>query len=277
MRRRAQRLWSLRALLVAVALAPSTATAYVRAEVQGKPGNYLYWSVRNITYVVHKAGCSDVPLQETVGAVRRAFFSWASPSCTDFFFNYGGLESIEKTNLTLREGEKHDGKNLIIWREDVWPPPGVTDPSINKDMPAVTTLVYNTDTGFIADADIDINGHNFFWTTTDDPSKAATDIENILTHEIGHLLGLGHSEEKEATMYGTTVQAELKKRSLEKDDVAGVCFVYPFSGTTPPGPGQGTVHVDVQGGCAVAGWPEAQTLPLVLILLALLVRRLDRH
>jgi len=259
-------------LLVAVAFTPSRALAYTRAELQGKPGTYLYWTVRNISYVVHKAGCADVPLNETVGAIRRAFFSWASPSCTDFFFNYGGLESVDRTNLTLAEGEKPDGKNLIIWREDAWPPPGVTDPSINKDMPAVTTLIYKTDTGFIADADIDLNGYNFFWTTTDDPAKAATDIENIVAHEIGHLLGLGHSDEKEATMYGTTVQAELKKRSLERDDLAGTCFVYPFSADTPPGPGQGTVPVDVQGGCAVGGRGEGG-VPLLLLLALLMVRR----
>jgi hypothetical protein len=245
--------------------------AYSRAEVYGKPGTFLYWPVRTLSWHMHKAGCADVPLNEALGATRRAFFSWSSPSCTDIYFNYAGLESTEQTNLTLSEGDKPDNKNMIIWREAQWPPAGVTDPSVNKDTPAVTTLIYNTDNGLIVDADIDLNGVNFWWTVTDDTKAAATDIENILAHEIGHLLGLGHSEEVEATMFSMTSSAELKKRSLEKDDTAGVCFVYPFSGTTPAGPGQGTVHVDVQGGCALAGDPTNAGSPALLALLALLL------
>jgi hypothetical protein len=257
--------------LVLLTLTPAQVNGYSRGEVQGKPGTFLYWPIRTLSWHMNKAGCPDVPLSEAVGAVRRAFFSWSSPSCTDIYFNYGGLESTEKTNLTLGDGDKPDNKNLIIWREQQWPPSGVTDPSVTKDTPAVTTLIYNTDNGLIVDADVDLNGVNFWWTVTDDPKAASSDIENIIAHEIGHILGLAHSDEAEATMYSMTKSSELKKRTLEKDDTAAVCFIYPFSDTTPGGPGQGTIHVDVQGGCAVAsarltdlGWPLALAVLAVL-------------
>jgi MYXO-CTERM domain-containing protein len=79
-----------------------------------------------------------------------------------------------------------------------------------------------------------------------------------LTHELGHVLGLDHpcddgtivptptdhlgqtipscqpewrlpTEIKESTMYNYSGLAEIKKRTLEPDDKAGVCAIYPAS------------------------------------------------
>lgn len=256
------------ALLVALA---SPARAYERQSVDGKPGLYLFWQNRTISYWVHRSGSADVSLQETLGAIKRATFAWSSPSCTDLRFNFGGLEAGAKTNLTIAESDPPDKKNLFVWHEDHWPPPDATDKTITKEMAAVTTVIYDATTGVIIDADIDLNGYNFFWTTFDDGTKTATDIEATIAHELGHVLGLAHSPEPEATMFANTSQGELKKRTLESDDVAGICFIYPFDTVTPQGGGQGTVKVDVQGGCALGGTPRpAAAAPLALAPLALL-------
>jgi len=261
-------------LLLLLFFLPAHGEAYERQSVDGKPGVYLFWQNRNITYWVNRAGSADVSLQETLGAIKRATFSWAGPSCTDISFHFGGLETAQKTNLTIAESEPPDKKNLIIWHESHWPPQDATDPAITEQMAAVTTLIYDASTGVIIDADIDLNGYNFFWTTSDDGTKAATDIENTMTHELGHLLGLAHSPEPKATMFGNTSQGELDKRSLEQDDTSGVCFIYPFDDTTPQGGGQGTVKVDVQGGCAVGGAARIGGLtPLALLLLLARRRR----
>lgn len=261
-------------------LACADAEAYQRAEVAGVKGRYLYWEERTISYAVNNKGCKDVSMAETLGAIKRSFFAWAGPSCTDIYFAYEGTDPAEMSNLLLPQDQKPDSKNLIIWR-NTWPPPGVTDATITKDMPAVTTVIYNTDTGVIVDADIDLNGHNFFWTSSDDPSEVATDVQNIITHEIGHLLGLGHTAEKEASMFESTHQGELKKRSLHADDELGLCKVYPFDEITPKGEGQGSVPQDVQGGCALA-CPARQSgagggMVIVLGVLALLFGRALRR
>lgn len=49
----------------------------------------------------------------------------------------------------------------------------------------------------------------------------------VLAHEIGHAIGLGHSEDTSALMYYRTVN--LRKR-LGQDDVDGVSFLYPMRG-----------------------------------------------
>ena len=258
-------------LLTCSILVATPASAYQRTEVDNIPGRYLYWGVRTLSYGINRDGCKDTVANETVGAVQRAFFSWASPSCTDIYFVYDGLLPQTKSNLALGQNESPDHQNLVIWHSQ-WPPAGVTDAYITKDMPAVTTVIYNTDTGLIVDADIDLNAQDFFWTTTDDSTKAATDIQNIMTHEIGHLLGLAHTDEKSAVMYERTHQGELSKRTLHADDILGLCTIYPFGGTTPTGAGQGSVPQDVQGGCRlVEGDPDASRgLPFLLVALLLL-------
>lgn len=258
--------------VTAALLLPQAAAAYQRAEVDGAPGRYLFWPTRTLGYTVGKDGCKDVALNEALGAVKRAFFAWASPSCTDLYFLFDGLESIAKTSLQLGQDEDPDYKNVVLWR-NTWPPAGVTDGSVTKEMPAVTTIIYNTDSGVVVDADIDLNGQDYFWTTTDDTTKADTDIENVVTHEVGHLLGLSHSDEKDATMHGTTHRAELTKRTLHADDILGLCTIYPFGKDTPKGSGQGSIPQQVQGGCQVGTGGRCGPGALVLLCALLCWRR----
>lgn len=54
---------------------------------------------------------------------------------------------------------------------------------------------------------------------------AAIDLESVAVHEIGHLLGLGHSSVEESIMF-PTITSRTRKVDLAADDVAGVQELY---------------------------------------------------
>jgi len=101
---------------------------------------------------------------------------------------------------------------------------------------AITTTSYNPATGRILDSDIEFNAPTFTFSTVDSPvcpggqvstNCVATDVQNTTTHELGHLLGLGHSPSTSSTMSFRANPGELSKRVLDADTARFVCDVYP--------------------------------------------------
>ncbi|KAJ9135235.1 hypothetical protein P3X46_032443 [Hevea brasiliensis] len=63
------------------------------------------------------------------------------------------------------------------------------------------------------------------WSTH--PAKDQIDYESVAVHEIGHLLGLAHSQDPNAVMYPTIAPGTIK-RDLAPDDVKGIQALYPL-------------------------------------------------
>ncbi|KAJ4729247.1 metalloendoproteinase 2-MMP-like [Melia azedarach] len=62
------------------------------------------------------------------------------------------------------------------------------------------------------------------WSTTN-PSTNQVDLESVAVHEIGHLLGLGHSSDRNAIMFAE-IPAGTVKRDLSQDDINGIRALY---------------------------------------------------
>jgi hypothetical protein len=78
--------------------------------------------------------------------------------------------------------------------------------------------------GSIIDVDIIINA-------ADQPIELADteksfNLERILDHEFGHLLGIYHSEEPEAIMYGIINKRDRAAKELHQDDIDAVSALY---------------------------------------------------
>ena len=79
---------------------------------------------------------------------------------------------------------------------------------------------------YIAEADIEINSDVPWY---NNGSANGYDIQNVMTHELGHMLGLldeYNGTYSESTMYYDTDYGETKKRTLEQDDLNGFNVIF---------------------------------------------------
>ncbi|MHB8420327.1 MAG: zinc metalloprotease [Myxococcales bacterium] len=160
---------------------------------------------------------------------------------------------------------------------------------------ALTTTTYQPADGTLLDADIELNnapasagGFDFSAEQPGLPLAGTTDIENTVTHEAGHFIGLAHNCGTQAgpvctvaleqdVMYAVAVPGEITKRTLKQDDIDAVCHVYPKGVSTEfvnLRDELGGFPVQVTGGfgtsCGAAGEAPAW---LALLALAALARR----
>jgi len=247
-------------------IAPSSAHAFERTLVDTDPSRAIFWRFRTVGLHTAIDTSEDVPPTGVQGALDASIASWnaAATGCSDLRLVDEGYPTSLGTNLS---GAPVDRQNRIVWREDRW----LADP----DALALATVVYRRSTGEIQDADIDLNGLHHTFTTTDDPAAADNDVQNTLTHELGHLVGLEHVGDPEATMYDLAPPGDLGKRTLSDDEVAAVCFIYPegrLSPTAPRLPGMG-----LSNGCAVGATGSSPAVALILLALLALRTRAGRR
>jgi len=138
---------------------------------------------------------------------------------------------------------------------------------------AVTVVTVDLRQHRILDADIALNARSRRFKAL--PAEANggdfDDLQNTLTHELGHALGLAHNPtDQTATMFPAARRGEIHKRSLAEDDVAGLEALYP-----PDGGGDGAEEVP-QAGCA-AGPGGPLVLGVALAMAAALRRRSPRR
>lgn len=128
--------------------------------------------------------------------------------------------TITRGTDTTISRQSYDNRNIIAW--------GRTSGSAL----GVTYVRYNTLTGQVVDVDTIMN-KKFSWKWSNSAVCAEPtvyDAENILTHELGHWLGLDDEYDtayQHATMYGYGAKGEVKKNTLTLGDIAGALAIYP--------------------------------------------------
>jgi MYXO-CTERM domain-containing protein len=283
---------------------------YVRS-TSSSSGAPLRWDKSCVYLTPDAAGVSDISGDDELAVMEQAAQNWraATQSCSylDFVFD------APEPNETF-----YDGKNVIKFREDTWCRPahgGDPKQCYSPQAAALTTVFYvnapgKANDGVIRDADVEINAVDFAIGVCQAPGVCTTagagtvsDLENTLTHELGHLIGLDHTcwdmpgaaplddqgqpaplcsamplpaKITDATMYNFQDPGEIKKRTPEADDVAGFCAIYPIA--SDPGVCE-RAGTGGGGGCACAaggsrhGAPTWAALTLLGLALAATRRR----
>ncbi len=132
--------------------------------------------------------------------------------------------------------------NVIVFRDDGWPHAGASNTL------AFTTVTFDVATGEIFDADIEVNTAQNVFTTTD--TDVRYDLESVLTHELGHAVGLAHASDAAATMNASYDKGSIAFRTLSSDDTAAVCAAYPPDRAVP-------CNLNGRGGFDTCRPPEA--------------------
>jgi hypothetical protein len=183
----------------------------------------LFWPSSCISFNFHVHGSQKLGItyDQANELAVGAFTTWQNADCGG-----GQRPSFRFEDLGPIECNRHQylkrssNANILHFAEEEWP---YDHPATDI---ALTLTTFDTSTGEAYDADIAINSANMkFALAGDSPGKY--DLGSVLTHEVGHFLGLGHSLDSSAVMRETYASGTAELRELKSDDIAGICALYP--------------------------------------------------
>ena len=267
--RRAWRLMTIVTVVMAVAFAARHASAYVLH--RSEAGAPYSWRMPTVSVTAYPRTLTQMTLEEGGAAITKSVAAWSNQD--------PALASCSALDLVLTvapESEDapdaaYDNRNVIAVRTSNWEAICSTAPDGNlvchqREELALTTIVATTSGKiFDVDVDVEVNAWDYQWADLDvtPASEALQDLQNALTHEMGHFVGFDHTcfldlsgfpvdpngniilprnsageaipacpeaspAERASTMFPSSEAGDTSKRTLEPDDQAGICATYPL-------------------------------------------------
>src|SRR5262245_27842464 len=232
----------------------SPAGAYVRYKAAN--GSMFRWSQTCVPMVVFPKDLeSMMTTAEIEGAINTSATAWSARANACTYLDISVVSSSDTTPRAV-----NDNRNNVIFRDTSWckqTAKGGCDPAVPYDPAALalTSVSASTSSGIIRDADIEVNAFHFSWTDLvahpELEGGAYHDLQNAVTHEMGHVIGLDHTcylqppapldqnnnpipdctnappDVLATTMFPSANPGDIDKRTLAPDDIQGVCEIYP--------------------------------------------------
>jgi hypothetical protein len=154
-----------------------------------------------------------ISIGDVTQAASKALATWTQAECGG-----GGVPALA-FDVAPEASPQSVGSSAVRFRDRDWP-----HHDLHTNV-ALTTLTIDKSTGHIMDADVELNSFSqpFF----SDGSLTKYDLELVLLHEMGHVLGLSHSRAAASKMSAEYAEPRLGLRWLAGDDEQAVCAAYP--------------------------------------------------
>ena len=173
--------------------------------VLGISDTYGRWnSAINLVYDPDDAPARFSNSSEMVALINEAIAQWELVSGVNFVMT--GIDANAPDDDF--QGAQYDGLIRIYWG-DAGGAAGRAGPNFGQ---------YNTSLGYFpyADGDLELNRDNSIW-------DSDFELVNVLVHELGHVIGLGHSENPASIMYADPYNFLAYPR---EDDIRAVQVLY---------------------------------------------------
>jgi hypothetical protein len=190
------------------------------------------WTSMPIRYFVTNRAGNGVSAAQLQTAIAASFSTWSQVPTASMSASFAGFTSAEPV--------RDDGATVIGFQ---------AHEELERTL-GVTSFTLDRTTGALVEADIFLNS-TFAWSVAPAGESNKFDAQSILTHEIGHLIGLGHSLLGETVLRAEGGRRVIAKRAVmfpiayavgtildrtvQDDDIAGVSSAYPtgkFLGST---------------------------------------------
>jgi hypothetical protein len=217
--------------LVLSAVAPAAHAYRTAADLEAFSGTErVRWSASQIRIVRGLGAPPGITDAQARAAFERALSAWSEPSCSGFSFVDDGV--------ALGPAAPGDGTNTIEWLDAGWQKLGAPPSAA-----AFTDVQYERGEDGewqIIEADLYLNAQDHEWALEVSGESDARDLQSVVTHEAGHMLGLlhpcelsGEDDAPDCAEMPNAAQTAMfpayspGQRSLGADDRAGVCHLYP--------------------------------------------------
>ncbi|HSI87817.1 MAG TPA: matrixin family metalloprotease [Pyrinomonadaceae bacterium] len=199
----------LKTVLITAAVVSLAAGGVIAGTVSGaEKETSLRWPSSTIKVTIsssfYRSAANILPGSDIDGALTRSFSRWESAAGIRFELTRADDADVSPA------GRAGDGRSIVTASGSAENMLLFSDGL--EDSPAATRLFYDK-SGNITEADIALNPMQRFSTG----GEAGTyDLESVLTHEVGHMLGLDHSPVLGALMYEHQAQNGIFGASFRK-------------------------------------------------------------
>ena len=209
------------AILIAIVLAPAVGAYLKFGTSVGNLVVGLQWGEFPVQYRITNRSVAGVTAQQLQTAVANGFSAWGQPENVNVSGQFAGLTNLDPV----------EGNGTVIGF--------MSRPDQDRTL-GETSWVIDDNTGEIVSSTIFLNSI-FSWSVAPNGEANRFDVESVVVHELGHLLGLGHSSlgetdlqsggravrAKRAVMFTISYgQGTILDRNLQADDIAGITDIY---------------------------------------------------